>query len=141
MRISEALIGTVQDVVVEGYDGYSDSYYGRTWRDAPEIDSAIKFVCPYDLDEGEMVKVEVFDTEGYDLIGEVFPNNRHGSGQTRPAGEQAHPPRRLTSEAPARQTSPPHGWAGSNNRPARIVGQPEGAQTNPRTLPGAQAQN
>ncbi|MGI6773529.1 MAG: 30S ribosomal protein S12 methylthiotransferase RimO [Acutalibacteraceae bacterium] len=69
----KALIGTVQDVVVEGYDGYSDSYYGRTWRDAPEIDSAIKFVCPYDLDEGEMVKVEVFDTEGYDLIGEVFP--------------------------------------------------------------------
>lgn len=68
----KALIGTVQEVVTEGYDAYTDSYYGRTWRDAPEIDSAIKFISPYEHDEGEIVKVEVTAVEGYDLIGEIF---------------------------------------------------------------------
>ena len=33
----KALIGTVQEVVTEGYDAYTDSYYGRTWRDAPRL--------------------------------------------------------------------------------------------------------
>lgn len=65
------LIGTVQQCIVEGYDPYSDSYNGRTWMDAPEIDSAICFICNDELEVGQLVDVEITDVNEYDLIGEV----------------------------------------------------------------------
>ena len=64
-------IGKILPTVVEGYDPYTDSYYGRTYRDAPEIDGEIHFTCGYTLNEGDFVEVEVFDVQDYDLIGEV----------------------------------------------------------------------
>lgn len=64
-------IGKTYKVVVEEYDGYSDSYTGRTYMDAPEIDGLVKFTSHKDLDIGDFVDVEIFDVEDYDLIGEV----------------------------------------------------------------------
>lgn len=64
-------IGKTYRVVVEDYDGYSDSYTGRTYMDAPEIDGLVKFTSHKDLDIGDFVDVEIFDVEDYDLIGEV----------------------------------------------------------------------
>lgn len=68
---NEKLVGKVLKTVVEGYDPYTDTYFGRTWRDAPEIDSVINFTCPYEINEGDMVDVEVMGTNEYDLIGEI----------------------------------------------------------------------
>lgn len=65
------LIGTVQRCVVDGYDAYTDSYFGRTWMDAPEIDSSVFFTSRRELDEGDMADVRIFDTKDYDLMGEV----------------------------------------------------------------------
>lgn len=59
-------------VIVEEYDAYSDSYIGRTYMDAPEIDGLVKFTSPKELEIGDFVYVEIFDVDGYDLIGEVF---------------------------------------------------------------------
>ena len=67
----EALIGQTFEVLVEGYDEYSDSYFGRTYRDAPENDSVIKFTSPDELNEGDFCTVKVFGVDEYDLIGEV----------------------------------------------------------------------
>lgn len=64
-------IGKTYTVVVEDYDGYSDSYTGRTYMDAPEIDGLVKFTSHKDLDIGDFVDVEIFDIEDYDLIGEA----------------------------------------------------------------------
>lgn len=64
-------IGKTYKVVVEDYDGYSDSYTGRTYMDAPEIDGLVKFTSHKDLDIGDFVDVEIFDIEDYDLIGEA----------------------------------------------------------------------
>lgn len=64
-------IGKTYRVVVEDYDGYSDSYTGRTYMDSPEIDGLVKFTSHKDLDIGDFVDVEIFDVEDYDLIGEV----------------------------------------------------------------------
>lgn len=64
-------IGKTYKVVVEDYDGYSDSYTGRTYMDAPEIDGLVKFTSHKDLDIGDFVDVEIFDIEDYDLIGET----------------------------------------------------------------------
>lgn len=66
------LVGTVQTCVVEEYDPYSDSYSGRTWMDAPEIDSVISFISDRELTVGEFVQVEITDVNEYDLIGEVI---------------------------------------------------------------------
>ena len=64
-------IGKIFKTVVEGYDPYTDSYFGRTYRDAPDIDGQVKFTCGYELHEGDFVDVEIFDVLDYDLVGEV----------------------------------------------------------------------
>ena len=65
------LIGKTLKCIVEGYDGYTDSYFGRTWMDAPEIDSVVYFTGKGDYDEGDIVDVEIFDINEYDLMGEI----------------------------------------------------------------------
>lgn len=67
----EAQLGKVVKCVVEEYNPYSDSYSGRTWMDAPEIDSGISFVSEKELGIGEAVDVLITATDEYDLIGTV----------------------------------------------------------------------
>lgn len=67
----QKLIGRALDVLVEGYDGYTDSYYGRSYMDAPEIDGTVRFTSASPLEEGDLCKVKIFDVQDYDLIGEV----------------------------------------------------------------------
>ncbi|MCQ2474653.1 MAG: 30S ribosomal protein S12 methylthiotransferase RimO [Clostridia bacterium] len=62
-------IGNVYSVIVEDYDGYSDSYSGRTYMDAPEIDGKIIFTTDKDYNNGDFAKVEVIGVNDYDLIG------------------------------------------------------------------------
>ncbi len=59
------------DILVEGYDSYIKCCYGRSYADAPEIDAKIFFVplSPRPA-EGDIVKVEIFDTIEYDLLGQ-----------------------------------------------------------------------
>ncbi len=63
-------IGKTYKVIVEGYDGYTDCYVGRSYMDAAEIDSVIYFTSAVELDEGEFVMVEIEGIKDYDLIGE-----------------------------------------------------------------------
>ena len=67
-----ALIDTVQTCIVDAYDSYNDCYIGRTWRDAPEIDSTVYFTCDYELSDGQLVQVEMQKTEDVDLVGRVI---------------------------------------------------------------------
>ncbi|MBO5935108.1 MAG: 30S ribosomal protein S12 methylthiotransferase RimO [Clostridia bacterium] len=65
------LIGETIKCIVEGYDSYTDSYFGRTWKDAPEIDSVVYFTGIGDYNDGDIVDVEIFDINEYDLLGEI----------------------------------------------------------------------
>lgn len=65
------LIGERIRCIVEGYDSYTDSYFGRTWKDAPEIDSVVYFTGIGDYNDGDIVDVEIFDVNEYDLLGEI----------------------------------------------------------------------
>lgn len=65
------LIGEKIKCIVEGYDAYTDSYFGRTWKDAPEIDSVVYFTGIGDYNDGDIVDVEIFDINEYDLLGEI----------------------------------------------------------------------
>lgn len=69
--INNRKIGNVYKTVVEEYDGYTDSYVGRTYMDAPEIDGVVRFTSNGDHEVGDFVNVKIFDVEEYDLIGEV----------------------------------------------------------------------
>ncbi len=66
-----AYIGKTLDVLVEGYDPYTDSYYGRTYMDAPDIDNNVILTSGYRIDDGDIVPVEIFDKDDYSLIGEA----------------------------------------------------------------------
>ena len=74
-RISEEkldeCIGKTFDVIVEDYDPYTDSYYGRTYMDSPDIDNIVVFTSGYRIDDGDIVPVEIFDKDEYTLIGEA----------------------------------------------------------------------
>lgn len=66
-------IGTVQTVLVEGYDDYIKCYFGRTAGDAPEIDAKVFFCTDgVGLADGDMVQVEITDTIEYDLLGALI---------------------------------------------------------------------
>ncbi len=65
-------IGSVQEVLVEGWDDYIKCYFGRTAADAPEVDGKIFFMSGRQLEIGEFVKVRVNDTLEYDLLGELI---------------------------------------------------------------------
>lgn len=64
-------IGRTFKTIIEDYDAYTDSYTGRTYMDAPEIDGLVKFTSDSDHDIGDFVNVKIFGIDEYDLLGEV----------------------------------------------------------------------
>lgn len=70
-EINDSLIGKTLQTIVEGYDSYTDSYFGRTYMDAPEIDTQISFTCGFELFEGDIIEVEVINVVDGELTGEV----------------------------------------------------------------------
>ncbi|MEE1139262.1 MAG: 30S ribosomal protein S12 methylthiotransferase RimO [Acutalibacteraceae bacterium] len=62
-------IGKTYRVLVEDYDRYSDSYSGRTYMDAPEIDGTVSFTSENDYEPGDFADIEIIGINDYDLIG------------------------------------------------------------------------
>ncbi len=67
--LNEEEIGKTVLVVTEGFDRYAECWYGRSAKDAPEIDGKIFFTSDTKLREGEYVNVAIDDVMDYDLIG------------------------------------------------------------------------
>ena len=66
---NQSRIGKIYRVVVEDYDSYSDSYSGRTYMDAPEIDGTISFTTDKSYENGDFTDVVIIGMNDYDLIG------------------------------------------------------------------------
>lgn len=66
----EERIGKTYKVLVEGYDSYTDAYCGRSYMDAPDIDSCVYFTSSVPLENGEFVEVRIINAKEYDLLGE-----------------------------------------------------------------------
>lgn len=66
---NEELMGKVVKVFVEGYDAYLDCYMGRSYMDAPEIDTIVYFTSENSFEEGDFAEVLLTDIKDYDLIG------------------------------------------------------------------------
>ena len=70
-QLNEQKVGTVQQVIVEGYDPYIKHCFGRTAYDAPEVDGKIFFTAKQRPKAGDFVAVEVTDVLDYDLLGRL----------------------------------------------------------------------
>ncbi len=64
-------LGQTLEVVVEGYDRYAESYFGRSYMDAPDIDTKTFFQSERPLAIGDFVQVHIEDTIDCDLYGTV----------------------------------------------------------------------
>lgn len=64
-------VGSELEVLCEGYDEVSESFYGRSYADATDIDGKIYFSSPKRIREGEFVKVAVTEVIDYDLVGKL----------------------------------------------------------------------
>ena len=72
-------VGRKMKVLIEEIDTEADSAWGRSWRDAPEVDGMVCVEDGGDLTPGSMVEVEITDAEDYDLFGQgraPAPNNK-----------------------------------------------------------------
>lgn len=66
---NKSYIGKTFEVMTDRYDYDNCLYFGRSYMDAPEIDTGIYFASERELHAGDMVKVEILDFSEYDLIG------------------------------------------------------------------------
>ena len=69
-EFARSWIGKELEVVVEGLNEETGIYYGRSYMDAPDIDTRIYFDSPYEHETGEYVMVTVTGSQGYDLMAE-----------------------------------------------------------------------
>lgn len=63
-------IGSVTEVLIEGWDDYIKCYFGRSRSDAPEVDGKVFFTASRPLVLGDYVTVAINDCLEYDLLGE-----------------------------------------------------------------------
>jgi ribosomal protein S12 methylthiotransferase len=72
---NEALIGTIQRVMIDAVDHGSQSVSGRTQAHAPEVDGTVFVETLGDmgiLHPGEIIDVQIIEAQDYDLIGEIL---------------------------------------------------------------------
>ena len=62
-----ARIGDIEDVLVDESDPEADVAWGRTRREAPEIDGRVKLIGGGELEPGDLVEVEITGADDYDL--------------------------------------------------------------------------
>lgn len=69
-RYNETRLGTVMEVLCEGFDPDAGCYRGRTYADSPDVDGHVFFTAAGKVPAGEFVQVRITGTENGDLTGE-----------------------------------------------------------------------
>lgn len=67
----KTLVGKTIDVVTDGIDYDKQSFYGRAYFSAPDIDGKIYFSSGGDIVQGESYRVYIEKTDDYDAYGRV----------------------------------------------------------------------
>ncbi len=71
-ELGEKRIGTVMQILTEGYDDDLDLYYGRSYADSPDIDGRVTFtVSGSPPNNGDFVDVLITDCISCDLTGKM----------------------------------------------------------------------
>ena len=66
---NKAKIGTVCEVLCEGYDADNFMYFGRSRADSIDVDGKVYFASEEEVEIGAFVDVEILDADEYDLTG------------------------------------------------------------------------
>ena len=69
---NESRLGTVQEVLAEGYDAAAECWYGRSCADSPDVDGKV-FFTGKDVTPGEFCSVRITEILDGDLVGEKEP--------------------------------------------------------------------
>ena len=70
-QFNESRLGSVTEVLCDGFDTQAMAYMGRSWAESPGIDGNIYFTAERDVQPGEFVPVRVTGIMDGDLTGEV----------------------------------------------------------------------
>ena len=68
---SEEMVGKVIDCLIEGKIEDDDTYVGRSYKDAPNVDGFVFVKTGANLMSGDIVKVRIDGAMEYDLIGSL----------------------------------------------------------------------
>lgn len=66
-----ARVGTVMEVLCEGYDPEAEQYFGRTYADSPDIDGRVLFTAERAVKAGSFVPIRITGVCDGDLTGRV----------------------------------------------------------------------
>ncbi|HPJ99389.1 MAG TPA: 30S ribosomal protein S12 methylthiotransferase RimO, partial [Candidatus Hydrogenedentes bacterium] len=69
---SRARIGGVERVLVEGYDPDRGLWFGRSGREAPEVDGTVLLQAGTALEPGHFVSAKIIGAETYDALAQVL---------------------------------------------------------------------
>jgi len=70
-EFNKSFIGKTLKIICEGYDTVSESYYGRSYADAPDIDGKVYFSSHRRIKDGEILEIEITELLDYDLLGKA----------------------------------------------------------------------
>lgn len=67
---NQKMIGKTLEIMIEGYVPKDEVYIGRSYKDAPDVDSYVFVESEEMLLSGDYIKIKVVSANEYDLIGE-----------------------------------------------------------------------
>ncbi len=73
LQANKSCIGKTMKIIIDEYEQQNQTYYGRSYRDAPEIDNDVIITEPSDNHgrrTGRIEKVKIIDASEYELYGE-----------------------------------------------------------------------
>lgn len=70
-ELNEAKMGSIVEVITEGYDDDNFMYYGRSRGDSIGVDSRVYFAAHDEVAVGDIVRVKLLDFDEYDVTGEI----------------------------------------------------------------------
>ena len=68
---SANMVGSILEVMIEGYIAEDNTYVGRSYKDAPNVDGLVFVECDRELMSGDFVNVLITGSTEYDLIGKI----------------------------------------------------------------------
>lgn len=68
---SAAMIGRIVRVMIEGFIPEDNTYVGRSYKDAPNVDGLVFVECDRELMSGDFIDVKITGSAEYDLIGTI----------------------------------------------------------------------
>ena len=70
-QYNQARIGTVMEVLVDGYDEEQEQFYGRTYADSPDVDGKVWIASDEPVQIGSFIQVHIDSVVDGDLAGYV----------------------------------------------------------------------